>query len=126
MRHDLSRIVEPSTLGVVQQRDHMHDRTFIICANVSTNVDRDVNQTLATHQGPVLKCFNWGEESRFQPLSGTFGLGKYTWDYLQHNHLHLQQYPRFIYQIYSQLAQIFMLVCEQYASPKDRARPVSR
>jgi hypothetical protein len=45
---------------------------------------------LAIHQGGVLKCFNWGEESGFQPLWGIFDLGQYTWASLQDNHLHLQ------------------------------------
>lgn len=60
MGHDLSRIVESSTPGFVLQRDRMHDRIFMICVNVSKNVDRDVNQMLAIHQGGVLKYFNWG------------------------------------------------------------------
>lgn len=124
MCYDLSRIVESSTQGFVLQGDHMHDQIIHDCVNVSKNVDRDVNQMLAIHQSGVLKCFNWGEESGFQPLSGIFALGKYTWASLQDNHLHLQRYTRSVYHIASQFAQIPILGCEQYASPTNRARPI--
>jgi hypothetical protein len=123
MSHDLSRIVESSTQGFALQRDHEHDRIFMICVNLSKNVDRCKSDV----SNPSRRCPKVLQLRRRVWISAIIGyifLRKYTWASLQHNHPHLQRYTRSVYHIAFQFTQVSMLICEQYASPKNRARPI--
>jgi hypothetical protein len=121
MCYDLSRIVESSTQGFVLQRDHEHDRIFMICVNLSKNVDR-CKSDVSNSSRRCPKVLQLGKSLDSATIGYIFR--KYTWASLQRNHLHLQQYTRSVYHIASQFTQVFMLICEQYASPKNRARVI--